>query len=151
MQDYDALITKTTQYAAKLLKKPDQCKMVALCSHLFYRGDVSSPNKYHDPKRVLECLQRSLKIADGCMASSTHVHLFVSILNVYLYYFELGCPAIQDKYITGLIALISEHVDGMDHGEARAKVEESYGATLKYIKRKKEEGETMEKFKAIQV
>jgi hypothetical protein len=36
--DYDALITKTTQYAAKLLKKPDQCRMVTLCSHLFWVG-----------------------------------------------------------------------------------------------------------------
>lgn len=36
--DYDALATKTTQYAAKLLKKPDQCRMVAMCSHLFFVG-----------------------------------------------------------------------------------------------------------------
>lgn len=34
--DYEALITKTAQYAAKLLKKPDQCRMVCLCSRLFY-------------------------------------------------------------------------------------------------------------------
>lgn len=34
--DYDALATKTAQYAAKLLKKPDQCRMVTLCSHLFW-------------------------------------------------------------------------------------------------------------------
>ncbi len=37
-EDYDTLATKTTQYAAKLLKKPDQCRMVALCSHLFWVG-----------------------------------------------------------------------------------------------------------------
>lgn len=41
--DYELLITKTAQYAAKLLKKPDQCRMVCLCSRLFYVGgkDVS--------------------------------------------------------------------------------------------------------------
>ena len=32
---------------------------------------------------------RSLKIADVCMSSSMHVHLFVEILNQYLYYFEV--------------------------------------------------------------
>ncbi len=37
--DYDALATKTAQYAAKLLKKPDQCRMVTLCSHLFWPPD----------------------------------------------------------------------------------------------------------------
>lgn len=36
--DYEALITKTAQYAAKLLKKQDQCRMVCLCSRLFYLG-----------------------------------------------------------------------------------------------------------------
>jgi len=82
--DYDTLITKTTQYAAKLLKKPDQCRMVTLCSHLFWVGKASETQHYHDPRRVLECLQRSLKIADVCMSSSLHVHLFVEILNQYL-------------------------------------------------------------------
>lgn len=38
--DYDALATKTAQYAAKLLKKPDQCRMVTLCSHLFWAPEV---------------------------------------------------------------------------------------------------------------
>ena len=37
--DYESLATKATQYAAKLVKKPDQCKMIILCSHLFYRGN----------------------------------------------------------------------------------------------------------------
>jgi len=34
--DYERLITKATQYAAKMMKKRDQCQMVALCSHLFF-------------------------------------------------------------------------------------------------------------------
>uniref|UniRef100_A0A7S2LDA2 Uncharacterized protein n=1 Tax=Leptocylindrus danicus TaxID=163516 RepID=A0A7S2LDA2_9STRA len=43
-EDYESLITKTTQYGAKLLRKPDQCKMIIMCSHLFYRNekDVSA-------------------------------------------------------------------------------------------------------------
>jgi vacuolar protein sorting-associated protein 35 len=43
-EDYEGLIMKTAQYAAKMLKKPDQCEMVALCSNLFYLigEDVSS-------------------------------------------------------------------------------------------------------------
>jgi hypothetical protein len=46
------------RYAAKLLKKPDQCRMVALCSHLFWVGPAADAQHYHDPRRVLECLQR---------------------------------------------------------------------------------------------
>lgn len=37
--DYEAFITKAAQYAAKLMKKQNQCQMVALCSHLFYAAD----------------------------------------------------------------------------------------------------------------
>jgi vacuolar protein sorting-associated protein 35 len=42
-EEYESLIPKAAQYSAKLLKKPDQCQMVALCAHLFYttRDEVS--------------------------------------------------------------------------------------------------------------
>ncbi len=146
--DYVPLITKTTQYSAKLLKKSDQCRMVTLCSHLFYVGEASGQH-YHEAKRVLECLQKGLKIADGCMANSAHVHLFVDILNHYLYYFELDNPAIQDKYLSGLIALINEHIDAMDHSDVRAEVEAIYKNTLTHIAKRKIEEKTREKFKNI--
>ncbi|EED89796.1 predicted protein, partial [Thalassiosira pseudonana CCMP1335] len=105
--DYEALITKTAQYAAKLLKKPDQCRMVCVCSRLFYVGGKDDPNGYRNPQRVLECLQRALKIADACsMASSSNIQLFVEILDYYVYYYEIENPAITDKFVSGLIALI---------------------------------------------
>jgi len=34
--EYETLITKTAQFAARLLKKPDQCRMVCVVSRLFY-------------------------------------------------------------------------------------------------------------------
>lgn len=37
---YETLITKTTQYAARLSKKTDQCSMVLMCSHLFFKEEV---------------------------------------------------------------------------------------------------------------
>ena len=164
--DYDALITKTTQYAAKLLKKPDQCRMVTLCSHLFWVGGprksrapaadgdaadgAEAPkDAFHDAKRVLECLQRSLKIADVCMTSSMHVHLFVEILNQYLYYFENDNPLITDKYLSGLIALINEHIDNMDQNETRAEVEAHYRNTLRHIRRKQQSADSADKFAPI--
>ena len=59
---------------------------------------------------MLECLQRGLKIADSCTASSpSHVQLFVEIFDYYVHYFEIGTPSITDKFVSGLIALINEH------------------------------------------
>ncbi|KAF9428272.1 Vacuolar protein sorting-associated protein 35, partial [Podila epigama] len=93
---YDTLITKCALHGAKLLKKPDQCRAVYICSHLWWGTMIVSQNEegeeaaqpYRDGKRVLECLQKALKIADSCMDSVTNVELFVEILNRYIYYFE---------------------------------------------------------------
>ena len=38
--DYETLITKATQNSARLLKKTDQCSMVLMCSHLFFKDEV---------------------------------------------------------------------------------------------------------------
>ena len=89
-EDYEALITKAAQYANKLLRKPDQSRMIVLCSHLFshpYRikalntnveGDIESTERtpYNDPDRVLECMQRALKVA-----SMSNSNIFVEILD----------------------------------------------------------------------
>ena len=151
-EDFDTLITKTTQYAAKLLKKPDQCRMVTLCSHLFWVGKADEEKHYHDPRRVLECLQRSLKIADVCMSSgSVHVSLFVEILNQYLYFFENDNAVITEKYISGLIQLIYEHVENMEVSEQRSEVEAHFRGTLAHIRGMQAAEASSEKFAAIVV
>mmetsp|Transcript_3333 Transcript_3333/g.3693 ORF Transcript_3333/g.3693 Transcript_3333/m.3693 type:complete len:1210 (-) Transcript_3333:510-4139(-) len=150
--DYEGLITKTTQYAAKLLKKPDQCKMVTLCSHLFFTGTgPEDENAYRNPKRVLECLQRSLKIADTCMMSSSqNIHLFVEILDHYVFYFERDNPVITHKFVTGLIALINEHIDdAKDFSDGSIKAQAHYRQILQYINGKKKGRDTSARFSAI--
>mmetsp|Transcript_15259 Transcript_15259/g.22918 ORF Transcript_15259/g.22918 Transcript_15259/m.22918 type:complete len:880 (-) Transcript_15259:6716-9355(-) len=132
--DYDALVTKTTQYAAKMLKKPDQCRMVATASHLFWPSNNDESSSGHrDGRRVLECLQRSLKIADASMSNSTSPGLFVEILDIYLIHFERANPVITPKYISGLVALIQEHIQNMDPGEPRAALQAHYNNTLARI------------------
>ena len=139
--DYERLIMKTAQYAAKMLKKSDQCEMVSLCAHLFYvvGEDVSFEMKfaptceeimvayyfrlcfvlqdsviYSNPQRALECLQRALKLADACTSSNpANLRLFVDLLDRYLYFFENKNPSITASYITGLVALIKEHADNL--------------------------------------
>lgn len=113
-ENYDTLITKCALHASKLLRKPDQCRAVYLASHLWWatptpgRGeeeekDVSCARSasyekwllelmysqlYRDGKRVLECLQRALRVADSCMETATSIELFVEILDRYVYYFD---------------------------------------------------------------
>lgn len=115
---YAGLITRATKQSAKLLEKPAQCRMVCLCAHLFWAGDPSqqaasaaepeaaaddalmdestkagSAQVYRQPRRVLECLQRALRIADTCVPMSSQ--LFITILNHYIFFFEQRCEAVS--------------------------------------------------------
>lgn len=53
---------------------------------------------YRDGKRVLECLQRSLRVADACMDTAVSVELFVEILNRYVYYFDQQNETVSHIY-----------------------------------------------------
>jgi vacuolar protein sorting-associated protein 35 len=146
--DYEALITKTAQSGARLVKKQDQCKIILLCSHLFYRipddENISRSHFsccYRNPQRVLECLQRSLKIADACMASSSsaNLQLFIDILEQYIYFFEKENPAITDTFVSRLIALINELIDSTrDFSDASIQAQTHYRHILQYIAKKKQ-------------
>lgn len=52
------------------------------------RNRANSSQLYRDGKRVLECLQRALRVADTCMETATSIELFVEILDRYVYYFD---------------------------------------------------------------
>ncbi|KAG0057555.1 Vacuolar protein sorting-associated protein 35 [Gryganskiella cystojenkinii] len=120
---YDTLITKCALHGAKLLKKPDQCRAVYTCSHLWWGTMIvgeqedgeEAAQPYRDGKRVLECLQKALKIADSCMDSITNVELFVEILNRYIYYFEKQNDSVTVKYLNGLIDLINTNLGNMEN------------------------------------
>lgn len=50
-ENYDTLITKCAQHAAKLLRKPDQCRAVYLASHLWWATPIAA-NGEEDEKNV---------------------------------------------------------------------------------------------------
>eukprot|EP00286_Rhodomonas_abbreviata_P012555 CAMPEP_0181320120 /NCGR_PEP_ID=MMETSP1101-20121128/17947_1 /TAXON_ID=46948 /ORGANISM="Rhodomonas abbreviata, Strain Caron Lab Isolate" /LENGTH=783 /DNA_ID=CAMNT_0023427789 /DNA_START=132 /DNA_END=2483 /DNA_ORIENTATION=- len=136
-EDYDTLITNTTKHAARLLKKPDQCRAVCLCSHLFWNAGVKYDDErsFHDGKRVLDCLQRALKIADVCMQSGMNVSLFIEILNRYIFYFEARNDKITIKYLQGLLDLVKEHLSAMDASPEADAVRAHYKATVAHVRR----------------
>ncbi len=119
---------------------------------LFYRHSlIQAVNTYRNPQRVLECLQRGLKIADACsMASASNVQLFVEILDYYVYYYDIENPVITDKFVSGLIALINEHLDSA--GAASTAISETkvyYASILNKIRKKKAEKNTSERYGKI--
>jgi hypothetical protein len=110
---------------------------------------IQDIDTYRNPQRVLECLQRGLKIADACsVSSSANVQLFVELLDYYVYYYEIQNPVITDKFVSGLIALINEHFDSIGAAESTAVSEAKayYMQILNQIKKKKVEECTKERF-----
>ena len=158
-EDYEGLIMKTSKYAAKMVRKTEQCEAVTLCSHLFYVVDNDgSTVVYSNPQRCLECLQRALKLANACTtADPSNLGLFVELLDIYLYFFEKKNPSITGNYITGLVALIKEHANSIPQqhqyggpsptAEARAHFLE----IVRHVKASKLKEETSEMFRGIDV
>ncbi|KAF2724534.1 vacuolar protein sorting-associated protein 35 [Polychaeton citri CBS 116435] len=139
-ENYDTLITKCALHGSKLLKKPDQCRAVYLASHLWWGvgekekedGEAGKDN-YRDGKRVLECLQRALRVADACMDTAVSVELFVEILNRYVYYFDQENDAVTTKYLNGLIELIHSNLNTTDNASALENPRRHFQRTLEYI------------------
>ncbi|KAK9808922.1 hypothetical protein WJX72_006449 [[Myrmecia] bisecta] len=156
----ETLVHKATGYSGKLLKKPDQCRAVCSCSHLFWQ-DIpegedagSSADGVQPPVRdadaVMVCLKRALKIANAAQQQSavalkasdtSHVCLFVDILNHYLYYFEQGNTNITPSVLQSLLELVSNEMAN-DHCKKDAALEAFYRNTLKHIawQKKREDG-----------
>ncbi|KAI5655956.1 hypothetical protein M9H77_24749 [Catharanthus roseus] len=155
VENRDTLTHKATGYSAKLLKKPDQCRAVYACSHLFW---VDDHDGMKDGERVLLCLKRSLRIANAAQqmatvtrGSSGPVTLFVEILNKYLYFFEKGNLQITAAAIQSLIELIQTEMQS-DSTTPDPSSDAFFACTLRYIQFQKQKGGAMgEKYDAIKV
>ena len=99
--NYDTLITKAALHGAKLLKKGHQANAVMLASHLWWQTETAGGEARNgrelvkDGKRVLECLQKALRIATNCIDELTTVALYVDALDQYIYYFERQVEAVS--------------------------------------------------------
>jgi len=144
---FETLSTKTTQYAIRLLKKTDQCKMVCMCAHLYWTkpasegsngGDTTKQLPGRDPQRALDCLDRGLKIANSTMGTSLHVTMFLDILNKYIYFFVSGMDIMEAAKINDLIKVIKSRIGDIDDSSGdRLALEASYSNTVSYLKRLK--------------
>ncbi|KAA8913699.1 hypothetical protein TRICI_003130 [Trichomonascus ciferrii] len=153
-ENYDTLVSKCALYGSKLLKKPDQCRAVYIASHLWWATEIQARGEdetkdsdlFKDEERVLECLQRALRVADGCMDVAVSVELFVEILNRYLYFFDRGSKTVTVKYINGLIDLIQTNLSNNSDGGISDSPRKHFERTLEYITNQKQ---VDEKFQQI--
>ncbi|KAI0369885.1 vacuolar protein sorting-associated protein 35 [Pilatotrama ljubarskyi] len=134
--NYDTLITKAALHGAKLLKKPHQASAVNLASHLWWQdvpaeeeqveapkeaekdgaeedGEGAKSYPLQDSKRVLECLQKALRIANSATEEIITIQLYCDTLDQYLYYLDRGAPAVAPKFVNSLVELITASIDNI--------------------------------------
>lgn len=68
---------------------------------------------HQDSKRVLECLQKSLRIANSATEEIVTVQLYCDTLDQYLYYLDRGAPAVTPKFVNSLVELITSSIDNI--------------------------------------
>lgn len=78
-----------------------------------------------DGKRVLECLQKALRIANSCVDERSTVEIFCLALDQYLYYFEHGVEQIQARFLNSLVELISAGLDALTAAERTSWTQEA--------------------------
>ncbi|XP_023218735.1 vacuolar protein sorting-associated protein 35-like [Centruroides sculpturatus] len=135
-ENHEPLRTQCALAASKLLKKPDQCRGVSVCSHLFWSGksQATKGEEMHDGKRVMECLKKGLRIASQCMDSSVQVQLFVEVLNHYVYFFEKGNDQVTVQVLNQLIAKIHEQLPGLESNEETDQINKHFQNTLEHLR-----------------
>ncbi|KAF7359483.1 Vacuolar protein sorting-associated protein 35 [Mycena sanguinolenta] len=157
VDNYDTLITKAALHGSKLLKKSHQATAVGLASHLWWQekpvlpeseaedaekketekppvkdeGDNVKAFPHQDSKRVLECLQKSLRIAGSAIEEIVTVQLYCDTLDHYLYYLDRGAPAVAPKFVNSLVELIASSV------QTPEMITRHFRNTLYYIQRRK--------------
>ncbi len=83
-------------------------------------------------------------------ASPANLSLFIDIFDKYVYFFEKANPYITDKFISGLIALINEHINSIgvsNHAIGEAK--EHFIQSVRYIEEKKVDATSGDRFGPI--
>lgn len=139
-ENHEPLRTKCYLATSKLLKKPDQCRGLATCSHLFWSGKNKSTGgqEVQDGKRVTECLKRGSRTAMQCMDSSVQVQLLVEILNHYIYFYEKNNEHATVQIINQIIAKIRELLPNLEANEETEQINKHFQNTLEHLRNKSE-------------
>ncbi|VDP00365.1 unnamed protein product [Soboliphyme baturini] len=138
-ENYDPLRTHCLLLAGKLFKKPDQCRAVATCSQLFWSSRLAEPSDtVKEGGRVVECLQKAVKIASQCMDPIVQMQLFTEVLNCHLYYSENGCAEVTVTIINKLMAKIHETLQHLEPSVEVEQISKHYENTVQHLRFRRE-------------
>ncbi|KAF0304334.1 Vacuolar protein sorting-associated protein 35 [Amphibalanus amphitrite] len=149
-ENHAPLRTQCALAASKLLKKPDQCRGITTCAHLFWSGLQQDGTELRDGKRVLECLKKGLRVASQCMDPSVQCQLMVELLNSYFYFYAQGNQEITVDMVNQLLDKIREDLPSLEPSDETAQISQHFANTLQHI-RAKAAAETAVSFEGLTI
>merc|ERR1719285_178312 len=108
-ENFEALRVKCTHHSQKLLKKSAQVKAVLACVHLFW------DTKWRDEDLVYKALQRACRYSGQTLEEAEKIHLYIDILNKYLYLHKEGMKKITPALIQKLLDIIKEDLEDLSN------------------------------------
>ncbi|OQR74415.1 vacuolar protein sorting-associated protein 35-like [Tropilaelaps mercedesae] len=139
-ESHAPLRNQCARVAANQLKKPDQCRAVSTCAHVFWSGKTNAGDELRDGKRVAECLKKGVRFASQCMDSGVQAQLFCELLNNYIYFFEKGnVEHIRIDTLNQLIAKIHELLPTADKCDEVEQIQAHFERTLERLQAKSSE------------
>lgn len=145
---HEPLRTNLALAAAKLLKKPDQCRALLAVANLFWDAKVinadadddNTAKELKDEKRVLDCLKRAVKFANQCMDLHVKVNLFVEIFSAYVTFVNRGVQ-VPNEILKQLHEKVKDEMSQLEETSApdlvQLKNQFSAAADMLYIERPK--------------
>jgi vacuolar protein sorting-associated protein 35 len=137
-ENHAPLRTQCALAASKLLKKPDQCRGVSACAHLFWSGKskATKGEAMKDGKKVVECLNKGSRITNQCMDLGVKVQLFVELLNHYIYFFEKGNDQVTVQILNQLVSKVKEELPNLEANEETEQINKHFTNTLGHLRMK---------------
>ena len=127
------------QLGQSLIRRADQCNAMLCCSSLYFT--------FNDTQKTMECLKKAKRFADFAMTTPQNLHLFIVILNKYIYYVEAcgGECFIPIDEFDDVIEIIKNHIftienEGIGDREYLVDIKRYFECTIDIIKKRKEEG-----------
>uniref|UniRef100_A0AC35TY82 Vacuolar protein sorting-associated protein 35 n=1 Tax=Rhabditophanes sp. KR3021 TaxID=114890 RepID=A0AC35TY82_9BILA len=121
----------------RMLRKPDQAKMVCSVANLFWNANISDngqEKKVKNGLKVLDCFKRALKVTAQCMEEVVQITLYIHILNSYIYFIEAECDDVTGDMVSDLITKIQNNIEALDFHSDKNVLQESLTRTLNNIK-----------------
>jgi vacuolar protein sorting-associated protein 35 len=103
-ENYLTFVNNLISSTTKISKRSDQCVATLACTNLYLNKNIE------DHAKAKETLNKAKRFAEYSMTIPQNLHLFVVLLNKYLYFIERGVSFIDASMINDVVDVIKNYI-----------------------------------------